>query len=93
MTVRESQVEKHLAKRVSALGGLCWKFTSPNLRGVPDRIVVMPCATVVFVELKAPGQVPEPHQTRRHLELTQRGARVAVLDSYAAVDKFLEVFG
>lgn len=90
MTVRESQVEKYLAREVAQRGGLCWKFTSPNLRGVPDRIVVMPGGDVHFVELKAPGEQPEPHQHRRHGELRQRNARVAVLDSFEAVDFWIE---
>ena len=90
--MRESQVEKHLAKRVAALGGLCWKFVSPNLRGVPDRIVAMPGGRVFFVELKAPGERPEPPQLRRHKELHARGARVRVLDSTTAIDYWLEQF-
>lgn len=90
--MRESQVEKHLAKRVAALGGLCWKFVSPNLRGVPDRIVVMPYGCTFYIELKAPGELPEPHQLRRHAELRARGALVLVLDSTTAVDFWLEQF-
>ena len=38
--MRESTIEKHLVKRVKERGGLCWKFTSPNLSGVPDRVVL-----------------------------------------------------
>lgn len=90
--MRESQVEKHLAKRVAALGGLCWKFVSPNLRGVPDRVVVMPEGRVFFVELKAPGEMPEPHQLRRHKELRMCGCLVLVLDSTTAIDYWLEQF-
>lgn len=90
MTVRESQVEKHLARCVAQRGGVCWKFVSPNLRGVPDRLVLMPGGRVTFVELKAPGKKPEPHQERRHAELRQRGAQVAVLDSLESVDLWIE---
>ena len=75
--MRESQVEKHLAKRVAALGGLCWKFVSPNLRGVPDRIVVMPEGRVFFVELKAPGELPK--EIERNLGINDKILRYLVI--------------
>ena len=90
--MRESTVEKYLCRRVDQLGGLCWKFVSPNLRGVPDRIVVMPYGRTFYVELKAPGETPEPHQLRRHKELRERGCLVLVLDSTTAIDFWLEQF-
>lgn len=87
--MRESVVEKHLATQVRRLGGLCWKFVSPNLAGVPDRIVVMPGGRVYFVELKAPGKLPRPNQLRRARELHQRGVQALMLDSTTAVDMWL----
>ena len=90
--MRESQIEKHLAMRVKEAGGLCWKFVSPNLRGVPDRIVLLQKGVLLFVELKAPGKKPTVIQLRRHAELRQRGHRVEVLDSINAVDAFVGEF-
>ena len=90
--MRESKIEAHLAKRVKEAGGLCWKFTSPNLRGVPDRAVLMPGGRTCWVELKAPGKLPNPQQMRRHIELWHRGHRVVVLDTIEAVDYFMETF-
>lgn len=89
--MRESKVEKHLATQVKKLGGLCWKFVSPNLRGVPDRVVVIPGGRVFFVELKAPGRTLRINQERRARELRQRGVLPLVLDSIEAVDAWLEV--
>ena len=88
--MRESQIEAHLAQRVKALGGLCWKFTSPNLRGVPDRVLLMPEGQTYWIELKAPGQQPNLLQQRRHAELRARSHRILMLDSVEAVDYFLE---
>lgn len=88
--MRESQIEAHLAQRVKALGGLCWKFTSPNLRGVPDRVLLMPEGQTYWIELKAPGQQPNLLQQRRHAELLARNHRILMLDSVEAVDYFLE---
>ena len=36
--VRESKVEASRKQHVVSQGGLFWKFTSPGLIGVPDRI-------------------------------------------------------
>lgn len=87
--MRESQIEKYLVQCVKTKGGLCWKFTSLNLRGVPDRIVVYN-TRVFFVELKAPGEKPRASQLRRMQELRSNGALVWVLDSKEAVDRFIE---
>ena len=38
----ESTIEKHLVKRIEAIGGTAEKFTSPNRRSVPDRLVLLP---------------------------------------------------
>tara|TARA_R110000782_G_scaffold65543_3_gene133408 strand:+ start:7653 stop:7931 length:279 start_codon:yes stop_codon:yes gene_type:complete len=88
--VKERLVENHLKKRMIAAGGICWKFTSPSVVGVPDRICVFPSGEVVFVELKAPGKTPSPMQLRRIDELRSRGAAAAWLDSKQAVDEFID---
>ena len=51
----EKQVETYLVKRVKALGGMAYKFTSPAHRGVSDRIVCLPDGQTWFVELKTEG--------------------------------------
>ena len=51
----EKQVEAYLVKRIKALGGMAYKFTSPAHRGVSDRIVCLPDGQTWFVELKTEG--------------------------------------
>lgn len=85
----EKQIEERLVERVKAAGGFCPKWTSPNLAGVPDRIVILPGGRVVFVELKAPGCRPTPLQQRIHRMLEERGCDVRVLASVEAVDEML----
>lgn len=51
--MKEAEIEKRMVKEIEGMGGLCWKFTSPGTIGVPDRIVVLPDGSVIFVELKA----------------------------------------
>jgi len=50
--VFEEDVEKHLMRRMKVLGGECYKWSSKNVRGVPDRICVFPDGTIYLVELK-----------------------------------------
>lgn len=50
---RESEIENTLVEGVVKLGGQCLKWVSPGRAGVPDRVVLMPCGRVHFVELKS----------------------------------------
>ena len=78
--MNEHAIEQHLKKAVEAIGGICWKFTSPGTAGVPDRICIHR-GRVIFVELKAPGRLPRPIQRRRIHQLTDHGMDVVVVDS------------
>lgn len=89
--MRESAIEKYLTRRVKEAGGLSWKFTSPSLIGVPDRIVVMPGNKVYFVEVKQLGEALRSSQERRAADLRARGCQVYILDSTDAVDFFMAV--
>lgn len=88
--MREREVETALVKAVKAAGGLCWKWVSPGINGVPDRIVLMPGMPAVFVELKAPGGKPTPLQLKRHEELRSRGFRVDIVNSKEAAKAYVE---
>ena len=48
----EKEIEAWLNKKIKELGGLSFKFVSPNNPGVPDRIYILPGGRVYFVELK-----------------------------------------
>lgn len=78
--MREKQVEKKLVEAVRKRGGLCPKFISPGLTGVPDRIVLLPGGHMAFAELKAPGCKPRPLQAARGGQLRTLGFRVYVID-------------
>lgn len=53
--MRESALERKLKKRIEENGGMCLKWVSPGFTGVPDRIVLLPGARILFVEVKRPG--------------------------------------
>lgn len=82
----ESDIEKAFVNRATRLGADAFKFTSPGRRGVPDRLVLLPCGCVRFVELKAPGKKPRPDQVRMFKRFARRKQKVAVLDTVGLVD-------
>lgn len=92
--MRESEVEKKLVEAVEDVGGECEKFSSPNRRNVPDRLVTWPAglvsakASVCFVECKATGKGPTPAQRRDHERRRRMGFRVYVVDSPNAIWHF-----
>lgn len=84
----EKTIEAALIKRVKALGGMAEKYTSPNKRSVPDRIVTLPGGRIIFVELKAPGKLPKPLQARDHAARRALGCDVRVIDNIASCYAF-----
>lgn len=95
--VREADVEAYLVKRVEARGGIAEKFSSPAKRNVPDRLVQWPRYGIVgahvhFVECKRPGEKPTAAQDRDHKRRREMGFLVVVVDTYEAVDNYLEVY-
>ena len=86
--LRESDIEDYLVRRVKAMGGEVRKVRWIGRRGAPDRLVMMPTATI-WVELKAPGKAPEAHQLREHERMRSLGQRVEIIDSLQSVEALL----
>ncbi len=90
MIVREDDIETHLYKRVKRLGGMCYKFTVPGRRNVPDRIMMLPGICMQFVELKKPGEKPNDAQLREHKRILEwSGFPVLVWDATYQIDSYL----
>lgn len=86
----EKEVEKYLTDEVRKREGMCIKFNSNSMRGVPDRIVILPCGYVAFFEVKRPngGRVSK-YQQLVIGELRTLGAKVYVVSSKSDVDFIL----
>jgi len=89
MKESEKDVERYLVEQVEAVGGLCRKYVSPGVIGVPDRICLLPHGMIAFVETKSEGDTPTDHQLREHERMSDLGFFVAVVDTKAKVDHLL----
>lgn len=87
--MRERTVERALVKAVQARGGICPKWVSPGLDGVPDRIVLLPKGKIGFVELKAPGEHARSLQEARIRQLNRLGYKAVVCDRVELIDGIL----
>lgn len=79
-------LEKEIEKKVcdyakTKYGALCYKFTSPQRRSVPDRMIIFPSGLLVFIEFKAQGKKPTPAQEREIGRLTEFKQEVLVCDN------------
>ena len=83
--MRESQLEQKLVSHITKLGGIAYKFSSPNRRSVPDRLCVMPNGRAFFVELKTKGKTPTALQQHEHETLRALGHTVLVIDKIGDV--------
>ena len=91
--MREKQVEQALVKAVKARRGICPKFVSPGLSGVPDRLVFMPNGQMSFVEIKAPTKKPRVLQLYRMKQLTDLGFKCFVLDNIEQIPALIDEIG
>jgi len=102
--IRERDIEHYLLIRAKAMGGEIRKVKWLGRTGAPDRVLMVkarpltrsldcawcnPVGRSVWVELKAPGVKPEPHQLREHIRMRAIGQDVRVIDSFAAVEAML----
>lgn len=87
--ISEADIERYLCKKVGAVGGAAYKFTSPGRRNVPDRIVIFPNSNLIFVEVKAPDQEPTDAQIREFERLSSLNQKVTWLSSFDEVDNLV----
>ncbi|MGX7196746.1 VRR-NUC domain-containing protein [Enterococcus olivae] len=83
----EKDIETYFKKQITKAGGLCLKFTSPGVRGVPDRIAIFKGKTF-FVELKRPGQKPRKDQEKMAKTFEKHGVKIYVIDTKTEAELF-----
>ena len=90
MKKRESTVEKYLVRKVKLYGGMAIKLNPIGMVGLPDRLILMPGAKIMFVEVKRPGEKPRAIQIQIHNRLRNLGFRVEVVDNKEQIKEILE---
>lgn len=88
--MREKDIEQKFIREVKTRGGLALKFISPNVNGVPDRLVLLPKGNVAFVELKAPGKKMRPLQIKRKIQLESLGFLVYCIDRKEEIEGVID---
>ena len=77
-------LEKHIERKVcdyaKQCGFLVYKFTSPQRRSVPDRLLISPHGVVLFIEFKQTGKTPTEGQEREIQRLKDKNVPVFVVD-------------
>lgn len=91
--MREKEVEQKLVAAVKNMGGICPKFVSPGINGMPDRLVLLPNGLLAFIELKAPGKKPRAIQIKRHGMLRKLGFKVFVVNCIEQIPQVLKEIG
>jgi len=87
--VLERDVERYLIKRVKALGGVAYKFTSPAHRGVADRIVCLPNGQTWFVEVKTEGGRLSELQKVFAADMARMNQKYVCLWNKEQIDEFI----
>lgn len=86
---REASIEQSLRLRLQRIGCLFYKWVSPGNNGVPDRIVITPDGSVIFVELKTSRGNLSPDQRVQIRKITTHHARVVVIYGKQDADNFV----
>ena len=88
--IKESAIEKYLVAQAKARGAFVRKVTYQGRKGAPDRWLFYPRGFLLIVELKRPGEKPEPLQLNEMQKLRNAGFYVAWADSKERVDDILD---
>lgn len=89
----EKQIENKLKKIIKQAGGISYKFNSPGNSGVPDRIVILPDRSPIFVELKTKSGRLSAVQRYQHKILNLLGQEVIVVQGEKDLEEFEDWVG
>lgn len=88
--MRESTIERKLRLKVEAQGGMAIKLAGTSVAGMPDRLILLPDATIFFVETKTPTGTLSPRQEYVINQIWELGFQTQVISSPEAVNRFME---
>lgn len=79
--VSEKKIEETLTKHVKSLGGMCLKLLPFQVKGLPDRMVLLPQGKVIFIELKSSIGKPSKVQEYMLLKIKNLGFETLIINS------------
>ena len=88
MTISEKQIEDFLDECVRPRGGVAVKL---GHSGWHDRIILLPGARMGLLEVKRPGEEPDPLQWERIATARALGFHSGFADTYAGVEAFVKL--
>lgn len=77
----EKDIERKVCDYAKSLGCLCYKFTSPSRRSVPDRLFIAPGGKAFFIEFKRAGEMPTEAQAVEIKKIRSNGGQVWIVDN------------
>lgn len=84
----EQKLREGIKKRIP--NAECLKLVTPGFTGIPDRMILIPGGTVIFVELKRPGKKERCRQTFVQDWLRRIGFMVfSTVDSVEKVERII----
>nr|DAH57043.1 MAG TPA: Nuclease [Caudoviricetes sp.] len=83
----EKVFERELSKFVEGSGGMAVKLLSQFVKGLPDRMFLLPGGAVVFVEFKSTGKRPTKIQSYIHAKIQALGFLVYLVDSVKSYEE------
>lgn len=89
-SAREAALEAYFSKRVRLAGGLTFKL-APTTRGIPDRLVLLPCGKVFLVELKTHVGHLSAVQKLWHERAAEVGMHVDVIYGREQIDRWIKM--
>ena len=82
-------IESSLVDKIKVNRGLCLKFSSPSMTGIPDRIILLPKGKIEIIEIKRPGR--EPSQFKKRIRPFKKlNFKVYVLDFKENIDEIIK---
>ncbi|MDI9468664.1 MAG: VRR-NUC domain-containing protein [Bacillota bacterium] len=85
----ESNIEKSIRRKIEAIGGKFYKWNS-GVRGVPDRICILPGGRIIFVETKQEKRTPAKLQAYQIARLRELGCDVRIVAGRKEAEGFVE---
>ena len=85
--ILERDIKKYLLQEVKKHGGIARKVNYENRKNAPDWLVVL--NGMMLIELKKPGELPNPAQQREIDDIINNGGRAGYVNSFAGVDQLI----